>query len=108
MKIALRCDSLLLHKALKLYLKEYLVDEKDAKFIVSDKFIQTSLPLFLVSNESKSDLMTPFTKEMLFDALERFYYGITIEDDEHKQIKLIVDELNKAKSAKIDKIVKKL
>lgn len=106
MKIALKYSSLLVGKALEYYLQDYLCDEKDAEFIVTDKIIETNLPIFLISKESGANLKVPFTKKMLFDELESFYINCVKNRDLDSSLDEFVKDIKKKERARLDKIIK--
>ncbi len=103
MKISLMCNSLLLTKTLSLYLKEYIVDKRSADFIISDHM--RGKGYLFVSSKKESDLQTPFTKEMLFDAIEYYIYQNRPKSKEEMEVEDIVKELQQKQLHKIDKIV---
>ena len=71
MKIAIACKSILLEKALKIFLRPYLVPVKYCEFVVSDSKIKIDKPIFLIGNDS-AHLPLPFSKTSLLLALEEF------------------------------------
>jgi hypothetical protein len=80
MKIALACQSLLLEKALKLFLHPHLVPLKQCEFVIGDYEAVGDKPLFWVGPQ-KSDVGFPFSKTSLMLALEAF--EANLKHDEH-------------------------
>jgi hypothetical protein len=71
MKIALKCNSLLLEKALKKFLSQYIVSEEKANILITDNKIESSLPIFRIGyNDSSADLQKPFSRSQLMIKLE--------------------------------------
>ncbi len=111
MKLALRCNSLLIEKTLTSYLKGHIVDYEDAELIISDKLFSSDTPIFLLSNKNKSHLQMPFTKAELFWALESFYIGMINIDTSFTKEELIapfIEKLNKKHQEKIAKLARKI
>lgn len=71
MKIALACRSILLERALALFLKPYIVSLKQCDFVIADSKVLLDHPVFLIGNE-QAHLSTPFSKTTLLLALEEF------------------------------------
>ncbi|WP_104721599.1 hypothetical protein [Helicobacter mesocricetorum] len=76
MKIALISNSLLLTKSLEIYLRDYLTSYKMCDFIVATEPMEADKPVFLVGDFSEANLNKPFTKEILLESLESFYFQI--------------------------------
>ena len=72
MKIALACRSILLDRALALFLKPYIAPLKQCDFVIADTKVALDHPVFLIGNDA-AHLSTPFSKKALFEALEEFY-----------------------------------
>lgn len=72
MKIAIECNSILLEKALFLFLKQFVVPLKQCDFVVSDYDRNFSKPTFFIGTP-RANITKPFSKEMLFNALKEFY-----------------------------------
>jgi hypothetical protein len=70
MKIKIQCKSLLLEKALKIFLKDYVVS-RNYNILISDYEIN-STKLFLINNTNKTNILKPFTKENLITRLNNF------------------------------------
>jgi len=95
MKISLVCKDLLLEKALELFLKDHLVLKKDCDFLVCDRKISSTKPLFIISEHSPF-LKVPFSKEALFEALREFDEALKLNAQR------LADEQKKILEAKID------
>ncbi len=72
MKIALKCESILLQESLSIFLKPLIVSYKNCDFVISDVPHQSQKPVFLVGKNSAL-LKTPFSKEQLLSSLREFY-----------------------------------
>ncbi|AWI34405.1 hypothetical protein [Helicobacter apodemus] len=81
MKIALISNSLLLTKSLEIYLRDYLTSYKMCDFIVATEPMEANKPVFLIGDFSETNLNKPFTKEMLLEKLESFYWQINHQED---------------------------
>jgi len=79
MKIALVCQSLLLSKSLKSFLKENIVVYKQCDFVISDKKIELDKPIFYISHTQGAHLQIPFSKASLYLALEAFENSLHVE-----------------------------
>ena len=71
-KVCLSCKSLTLNASLKRMLKDFLVPEKQAQFIITDYHIESDKPYLYISKEQDADIIKPFTNASLLLALERF------------------------------------
>jgi hypothetical protein len=98
-KISLACQSVLLEKSLKLFLKNYIYPYKQCDFVIADRKIEIDKPLFYISYDD-SNLNIPFSKSSLILSIENFYNTIFKKD-------LIVEE-KVVKEVNIDKIEKKI
>jgi len=74
-KISLACHSILLEKALVIFLKNFIVPYKHCDFVISDKKIKIDKPVFCISKDT-SDLKIPFSKSALLISLEEFYENL--------------------------------
>jgi len=79
MKIALVCQSLLLSRSLKSFLKESIVSYKQCDFVISDKKIELDKPIFFISHDTSGHLHIPFSKASLYLALEDFNQSLHVE-----------------------------
>lgn len=80
MKIALISNSLLLTKSLEIYLRDYLTSYKMCDFIVATEPMEANKPVFLIGDFSETNLNKPFTKEILLEKLESFYWQINHQE----------------------------
>ncbi len=81
MKIALISNSLLITKSLEIYLRDYLTSYKMCDFIVATEPMEANKPVFLIGDFSETNLNKPFTKEILLEKLESFYWRINHQED---------------------------
>jgi len=79
MKIALVCQSLLLSRSLKSFLKESIVSYKQCNFVISDKKIELDKPIFFMSHTDDGHLQIPFSKASLCLALEAFEHSLHVD-----------------------------
>lgn len=77
MKLTIMCQSLLLEKALELFLKPYVVPYKQSDFIVCDYKVETNKPQFRLKS-SDSKIPFPFSKSTLLLSLEKFSQTIEL------------------------------
>jgi len=77
MKIAIVCQSLLLSRALKIFLGDMIVPYKQCDFVMSDKKIELDKPIFYVSPQ-EGNLLVPFSKASLFIELDKFYQRLLL------------------------------
>lgn len=102
MKISIECKSFLLSETLKLYLREFIVDDiKDSDFLISDREIESEKPLFLISNRENSSLRVGFSKSSLIENLNNFHSKIEKKSTLTTQSKVNNEE-------KLDKLAKDL
>lgn len=80
MKIALVCQSLLLARALKSFLKENIVPYKQCDFVISDKKIELDKPIFFISTHQDANLSMPFSKTSLLLSTETFYQQLFVPE----------------------------
>jgi hypothetical protein len=85
MKLAIMCQSLLLEKALTLFLKPYIVPLKQCDFVVSDYKIAADVPQFKIKTPD-SDLIFPFSKSALLIALDKFSKTLEASKSKAKSI----------------------
>ncbi|MDE6959179.1 MAG: hypothetical protein K2O80_06545, partial [Helicobacter apodemus] len=81
MKIALISNSLLLTKSLEIYLRDYLTSYKMCDFIVATEPMEANKPVFLIGDFSETNLNSHFTKEIILEKLESFYWQINHQED---------------------------
>ena len=73
MQIAVQCSSHLIQASLEIFLSKYL-SKKESDLLISDQFIESEKPLFVISNVDKNaHLKKPFSKQQLLDQLHSFY-----------------------------------
>jgi len=74
MKIAIECKSLLLQKSLELFLEEHLTSVKYCDICICDiECFENDERCFYISQDTKADLIKPFSKSQLILALEERY-----------------------------------
>jgi len=105
MKVYIDCNSLLIQKALEYYLDIYIVNEDEADFIITDHKRDSKKPIFMITKSDKGNLKNPFTKKMLFDALESFRYEYKQDSNDQNELDFILKSLKKRKDKKLDKII---
>lgn len=88
MKLTIMCQSLLLEKALELFLKPYVVPYKQSDFIVCDYKVETNKPQFRLKS-SDSKIPFPFSKSTLLLSLEKFSQTIELASVSNVQKKTI-------------------
>lgn len=90
---AIECESLLLTKALNLFLEGQVTSLEQASTVISDTMRHYTKPVFRIG---KSGLVIPFTKNHLYRALDRF--------EEAEQSRRVVYEMSLTTSTLDDKI----
>ncbi len=70
MKVAVVCDSPLLKRCLEVFLKNHLSSYAACDFVISDRKIDSEKPIFIISDQKKTNLKKPFSKSKLLKALE--------------------------------------
>lgn len=104
MKIAVNCECLIMQKTLEIFLKDYLADEEEADFIVSDINKKSNKRVFYIGDDSPY-LTLPFSKKDLLYALEEFDFIVkdnNLKENLEDKISLLVDEFK----SKLIKLVK--
>lgn len=72
MKIAVACDSPLLQRSLELFLEGHLSSKRQCDVVIYDTLMSDDeYPTFCITSDAKSDLVKPFSKAQLFEALHR-------------------------------------
>lgn len=72
MKVAVQCDSPLLQRSLELFLDGYLSSKRQCDVLIRDKAIlDDEYPTFFITQDSKTDLIKPFSKVQLIEALHQ-------------------------------------
>jgi transcriptional regulator len=110
-KLYIKCDSLLLKKALEGFLTNHVVSYAEAEIVICDKKVIANKPTLIVNHSKKADLKVPFTKAELYWALEECYmkmleYEISITHPE--QMRPFIQKLNKKHHTRIAKLAKKI
>ncbi len=80
MRVSIVCQSLLLTRALELFLKNSLAPYKKCDFVICDKKIDLNKPQFIISDDEDADLSVPFLKSALILKLEEFYKKLRNEE----------------------------
>ncbi|MCR8685170.1 hypothetical protein [Campylobacter ureolyticus] len=94
MKIAINCECLIMQKTLEIFLKDYLADEEEADFIVSDINKKSNKRVFYIGDDSPY-LALPFSKKDLLYALEEFDFIVkdsNLKENLEDKIALLCDE----------------
>jgi len=103
MRVYIECKSILLQRALELFLESYKTTNSHiSNFHISDKKLENNYT-FVIGK----DIKLPFTKDELLQALEKFYNeksNSLIKDS----LKDALLEVKKIQSKKINKLAKKL
>ena len=73
MKIALACQSVLLEKSLRKFLKNRLVGEYEADIVISDHTMECDRPVLRIGTDPQADLKKPFSRSQLMIRLEERY-----------------------------------
>lgn len=72
MKVAVQCDSPLLQRSLELFLEGHLSSKRQCDILIRDKAIlDDEYPTFFITQDSKTDLIKPFSKVQLIEALHQ-------------------------------------
>ena len=109
MKIALKCNSVLLEKSLRQFLKHHVVSEHEADILVSDHPVTSEKPLLRIGMDEDADLKKPFSRSQLMIRLEeklqkssqhRMVQSFTVEEEEEtleekveRMTKIFVEDL---------------
>ena len=102
MKLAIMCKSLLLERALKLFLQPYIAPLKHCDFVICDHELKVDVPQFKIKTPD-SKLAFPFSKSALLVAVEKFTHNLDIASEaamvsvkENKpDFSVLEDKLNK-------------
>jgi hypothetical protein len=69
-KVAIQCDSPLLQRSLELFLEGHLSSKRQCDILIRDKpILDDEYPTFFITLDSKTDLIKPFSKVQLIEAL---------------------------------------
>lgn len=104
MKIAIECNSILLEKALFLFLKQFVVPLKQCDFVVCDYDRNFSKPTFFIGTP-RANIVKPFSKEMLFHALKEFYAFTCKKTAENRTPLKTTHKIDKKLEEKIDNLL---
>ena len=94
MKIMVNCECLIMQKTLEIFLKDYLADEEEADFIVSDINKKSNKRVFYIGDDSPY-LTLPFSKKDFLYALEEFDFIVkdsNLKENLEDKIALLCDE----------------
>lgn len=73
MKVFVRCESILLQRALELFLAEHLAAFKNADVVISDRRVKSAKKVVYIAAHGGADLTKPFSRSQLMIILEEFY-----------------------------------
>ena len=88
------CECLIMQKTLEIFLKDYLADEEEADFIVSDINKKSNKRVFYIGDDSPY-LTLPFSKKDFLYALEEFDFIVkdsNLKENLEDKIALLCDE----------------
>ena len=86
MRVSIVCQSLLLTRALELFLKNSLAPYKKCDFVICDREIELKKPQFIISNSENANLNLPFLKSTLIIKLEEFYKKLENNNQKENQV----------------------
>lgn len=105
MKVTVKCVSPLLQESLERFLEGYLYDIDLSDLLISDKDVISEKVLFCIGR----DIEVPFTREMLLEALERFYRTnprlVHIQNTK-ETLESMIEKLNKKHQEKITRLIR--
>lgn len=103
MKIALKCNSVLLEKSLRQFLKHRLVPEHEADILVTDHPVASEKPVLRIGSDENADLKKPFSRSQLMIRLEE-----AIEKGSHRKMvhSFVVEEEEETLDEKIERITR--
>jgi hypothetical protein len=71
-KVAIQCDSPLLQRSLELFLEGHLSSKRQCDIMIRDKSIlDDEYPTFFITSDTSTDLIKPFSKAQLIEALRK-------------------------------------
>jgi len=73
LKVFVRCESILLQRALELFLAEHLAAFKNADVVISDRRVKSAKKVVYIAAHGGADLTKPFSRSQLMIILEEFY-----------------------------------
>jgi len=86
MKIAVECKSPLLQKALEIFLSPYLTSINLCEIVIKDEKCLNNKKCFYISQDSDADLIKPFSKEQLVEALNNRYKSLEYIEDIDEEV----------------------
>lgn len=104
MKIALACNSILVEKSLRKFLKGNLVTEYEADILVSDHIVKSDKPVLRIGMDEDADLRKPFSRSQLMIKLEEKLQ----QSANHAMVRnfTVVEEENETLEEKIERITR--
>ena len=105
MRVSVVCESVLLSRSLKMFLKPYLQNYKKSDFVITDKRLDIDKPQFIISHDSSADLIVPFGNSTLLVALEKFYNKIS-QDIDTTNLEDKIEKLLKEYTSKMMTLIK--
>jgi len=99
MKIYIKCKSILLQKALDVFIADYKTTSlKDYEIVISDYMLKTKKFLFLIER----DIKKPFSREQIIIKLKKFHKSKYQNINEDK-IKLLLEEYTRKITLELNK-----
>ncbi len=91
MKIAIACQSLVLQRALELFLAQHLATHEECDLVILDTMgtNENALNVFWITSDERSDLRVPFSQEQLLHALHTKIARLQSDPFERLQARLI-------------------
>lgn len=108
MKIAIICDSPLLEKSMKNFLREYVAPLGSCDFVISDKKRELHKPIFYISNNDDGHLKKPFSRATLMLKLEKFFDSGLNNDKNVYDIERLKQRISAITDRFLDEIFKEL
>ena len=109
MKITVKCASPLCQKSLERFLRPYLYDIDLSDLLISDRDVISEKVVFRVGSTPEADLQIPFTRKMLFEALEHFYRTnprLKQIQRTKETLESMIEKLNRKHQEKITRLIK--
>jgi len=89
LKVFVRCESVLLQRALELFLPEHLSSFKNADVVISDRRVKSAKKVIYIASHGGADLTKPFSRSQLMMVLEEFY----VNQERIEQIQRLSEQL---------------